>query len=90
MSKSKPITSYFFEAAIAIPRPTYPNPITATLDTLRPTLLVGLLNSASANMKVSQKRVSLFESGTVFTSERYESKKIGFISSGPFTNEKIS
>lgn len=65
------------------------NPITATLDTLRPTLLVGLLNSASSNVKVNQKRIMLFESGMVFNPERQESRRIGFIVSGPMENEKI-
>lgn len=66
------------------------NPITATFDTLRPTLLVGLLNSASANVKVNQKKISLFEAGMVFDTDRNESKRIGFIISGPMENEKIS
>jgi phenylalanyl-tRNA synthetase beta chain len=66
------------------------NPITATFDTLRPTLLVGLLNSASANVKVNQKKIALFEAGMVFDSERRESKRLGFIVSGPMENEKIS
>lgn len=66
------------------------NPITATFDTLRPTLLVGLLNSASANVKVNQKKIALFEAGMVFDSERSESKRLGFIVSGPMENEKIS
>jgi phenylalanyl-tRNA synthetase beta chain len=66
------------------------NPITATFDTLRPTLLMGLLNSASANVKVNQKKIALFESGMVFDSKRNESKKIAFVISGAFQNEKIS
>lgn len=66
------------------------NPITATFDTLRPTLLMGLLNSASANVKVNQKKIALFEAGMVFDSERRESKRIGFIVSGPFESEKVS
>ncbi len=66
------------------------NPITATFDTLRPTLLLGLLNSASANVKVNQKRVSLFESGMVFDSSRQESRRIAFIMSGASEGEKIA
>lgn len=66
------------------------NPITATFDTLRPTLLVGLLNSASANVKVNQKKIALFEAGMVFDTERRESKRLGFIVSGPLESEKIS
>lgn len=66
------------------------NPITATFDTLRPTLLVGLLNSASANVKVNQKKIALFEAGMVFDSNRQESKRISFIVSGSMEGEKIS
>lgn len=66
------------------------NPITATFDTLRPTLLVGLLNSASANVKVNQKKIALFETGMIFDSARCESKRIGFIVSGALESDKIS
>ncbi len=66
------------------------NPITATFDTLRPTLLVGLLNSASANVKVNQKKIALFESGMVFDPNRHESKRIGFIVSGSLESDKIA
>lgn len=66
------------------------NPITATFDTLRPTLLVGLLNSASANVKVNQKKIALFEAGMVFDAERHESKRIAFIVSGAMESEKIA
>jgi phenylalanyl-tRNA synthetase beta chain len=66
------------------------NPITATFDTLRPTLLVGLLNSASANLKVNQKKIALFESGMTFDSKRKETKRIGFIISGVLESDKIA
>lgn len=66
------------------------NPITATMDTLRPTLLLGLLNSASTNVKVNQKKIALFESGMVFDRNRRESKRLSFIVSGAFENEKMS
>lgn len=66
------------------------NPITATFDTLRPTLLMGLLNSASANVKVNQKKIALFETGMVFNTDRQESKHIGFIVSGAMESEKIA
>lgn len=66
------------------------NPITATFDTLRPTLLVGLLNSASANVKVNQKKIALFETGMVFDADRHETKRIGFIVSGAMESEKIA
>ncbi len=66
------------------------NPITATFDTLRPTLLAGLLNSASANVKVNQKKIALFEAGMVFDPQRRESKRIAFLVSGPMEGEKIA
>jgi len=66
------------------------NPITATFDTLRPTLMVGLLNSASANGKVNQKKIALFESGMIFDAQRNESKRIAFVISGAREGEKIS
>lgn len=66
------------------------NPITATFDTLRPTLLLGLLNSASANVKVNQKKIALFETGMVFDPQRNESKRLGFIVSGAIEGEKVS
>lgn len=66
------------------------NPIVATLDTLRPTLMVGLLNSASANVKVNQKKIALFEAGMVFDTDRNEYRRLGFILSGAVENEKIT
>jgi phenylalanyl-tRNA synthetase beta chain len=60
------------------------------MDTLRPTLLVGLLQSASANVKVNQKKIALFEAGTIFDSNRNESKRIAFIISGPSEMDKLS
>jgi phenylalanyl-tRNA synthetase beta chain len=66
------------------------NPITATFDTLRPTLMLGLLNSVSANVKVNQKKIALFESGMVFDTARIESKRIAFAFSGAKEGEKIS
>lgn len=58
------------------------NPITAELDTLRTTLLVNILQSASKNIKNSVSCVALFEQGTVFDKKRGESQKIAFVWSG--------
>lgn len=66
------------------------NPITANMDTLRPTLLMGLLHSASANVKVNQKKIALFECGMVFDSNRSESKRIAFVISGASVMDKLS
>ncbi len=58
------------------------NPIVNTLDTLRPTTMHWLLKSASQNRKNGYNGVHLFELGSVFTSERKEELRLGFVSSG--------
>ncbi|MEA1920713.1 MAG: phenylalanine--tRNA ligase subunit beta, partial [Campylobacterota bacterium] len=58
------------------------NPIVNTMDTLRPSLALGLLDAASLNAKSGQKQIALFEVGSVFDSERNESLKMAFIFSG--------
>ena len=66
------------------------NPITETLDTLRPTLLLNLLNASEANFKFGQKTVALFEVGSVFNENREESQKVAFIYSGQKERENIT
>ena len=58
------------------------NPIINTLDTMRPTLMLGLLNAVSQNVKSGYKDVRLFEIGSVFSSSREESTKMALIYSG--------
>ena len=58
------------------------NPIVQTLDTLRPTLLTNLLNSASKNVKNGYSSVRLFEIGSVFSPSREESLKFAALFSG--------
>ncbi len=58
------------------------NPITNELNTLRTTLVLNLLNSASRNIKFSKKSVRLFEIGRVVNELREERVKIAFIFSG--------
>ncbi len=65
------------------------NPIVNTLDTLRPTLTLGLLNCASENVKSGYKEIKLFEIGSVFTSSRQEITKIAFLYSGNLQNDNI-
>lgn len=55
------------------------NPITAELNTLRSTLLVGLLESASRNIKNGKKNFGLFEIGSVFDKDRNEKKRVAFV-----------
>jgi len=66
------------------------NPIVQTLDTLRPTLLTGLLKAASMNVKNGYPSVKLFEIGSVFTPLREESLKMSMIFSGDRENETLS
>ena len=65
------------------------NPIVQTLDTLRPTLLTGLLKAASQNVKNGYSSVRLFEIGSVFTPERNESLRMSFIFSGDKEQESL-
>ncbi|MEA1917526.1 MAG: phenylalanine--tRNA ligase subunit beta [Campylobacterota bacterium] len=58
------------------------NPIVNTMDTLRPTLMLSLIEAASNNIKMGKKSVGLFEVGTVFNTHRAESTKIAFLFSG--------
>jgi len=66
------------------------NPIAGTLDTLRSTLCLGLIEAASANAKVGRKQVKLFEVGSVFNAKRDESINMGFVFSGQDASESIS
>jgi len=66
------------------------NPIVQTLDTLRPTLLTGLLKAASANVKNGYASVKLFEIGSVFSPTRDESLKMSLIFSGEKEYESLS
>ncbi len=66
------------------------NPIVQTLDTLRPTLLTGLLKAASLNVKNGYAKVSLFEVGSVFSPLREESLHMGFLLSGDKESENLT
>jgi len=66
------------------------NPIVQTLDTLRPTLLTGLLKAASQNVKNGYSSVRLFEIGSVFTAQREESYNMAFIFSGDKESESLA
>ena len=66
------------------------NPIVKTLDTLRPTLLTGLLKAASANVKNGYSAVRLFEIGSVFSPTREESLKISMLFCGDVESESLS
>ena len=82
------LEKYGFETVV--PQKELLNPIAGTLDTMRSTMMLGLVQAASQNVKVGRKSVKLFESGSVFDSERNESVKFAFISSGSVENDKMS
>ncbi len=58
------------------------NPITAELDTLRTSLIPGLLASVQRNVYKSRNRVALFEVGSCFNPDRSEYKVAAFAWSG--------
>jgi phenylalanyl-tRNA synthetase beta chain len=66
------------------------NPIANTFDTLRPTIMLGLLNAAGLNAKTGYKSIRLFEIGSVFSPNRKESAKMAFLYSGEQERERIS
>ena len=66
------------------------NPIVNTLDTLRPTLMMGLLNAASQNAKVGRSRIPLFEIGNVFDGTRNEFPRLAMLYSGDGAPEALS
>jgi phenylalanyl-tRNA synthetase beta chain len=66
------------------------NPIVNTMDTLRPTIALSLLRAVSQNVKVGQKRVSLFEVGSVFNADREESSRMTLVSSGDAQRDSLS
>ena len=66
------------------------NPIVNTLDTLRPTLLTGLLRAASVNIKNGYSQVKLFEIGSVFNPHREESVKLSILFCGDKENQTIA
>ena len=66
------------------------NPIVNTLDTMRPTLMLGLVNAASMNVKSGYKAVKLFEIGSVFSPAREESTKMAILYSGDSAKEGLA
>ena len=66
------------------------NPIVNTLDTLRSTLLTGLLKAASNNVKAGKSQVKLFEVGSIFSALREESLKMAMLFSGDKESQSLS
>jgi phenylalanyl-tRNA synthetase beta chain len=86
--EKKVLNSYGFETTLE--ELELLNPIVQTLDTLRPTLLTGLLKAASMNVKNGYASVRLFEIGSAFSVQREESLKMAFLFSGAKENESFS
>ncbi|MDY5557699.1 phenylalanine--tRNA ligase subunit beta [Helicobacter sp.] len=64
------------------------NPITEDLNTLRSTLLLGLLRAVSRNFNNGFNAISLFEIGAVYDRMRIQKSKIAFIQSGLLAEEQ--
>ncbi len=58
------------------------NPITAEMDTLRPNLMINMLDSLQKNVNMSKKRIPLFEIGTVFDTQRNEYQQMVLVFCG--------
>ncbi len=58
------------------------NPITTDLNTLRASLVCGLLDASLRNKNLGFKSIALYEKGSVYNSKREEIQKLGFLVSG--------
>ncbi|WQY75028.1 phenylalanine--tRNA ligase subunit beta [Helicobacter pylori] len=58
------------------------NPITTDLNTLRTSLVCGLLDASLRNKNLGFKSIALYEKGSVYNSKRKEIQKLGFLASG--------
>ncbi|EPZ96211.1 phenylalanine--tRNA ligase subunit beta [Helicobacter pylori] len=58
------------------------NPITTELNTLRTSLVCGLLDASLKNKNLGFKSIALYEKGSVYNSKREEIQKLGFLASG--------
>lgn len=58
------------------------NPITTELNTLRTSLVCGLLDASLRNKNLGFKSIALYEKGSVYNSKREEIQKLSFLVSG--------
>ncbi|GAA7263503.1 phenylalanine--tRNA ligase subunit beta [Helicobacter pylori] len=58
------------------------NPITTDLNTLRTSLVCGLLDASLRNKNLGFKSIALYEKGSVYNDKREEVQKLGFLASG--------
>jgi phenylalanyl-tRNA synthetase beta chain len=66
------------------------NPISADMDTMRPSLLPGLIKSAARNINRGQKSLQLFEQGHIFFGKKgkgsHEISCLAALATGPYPN----
>jgi len=65
------------------------NPIVDTMDTLRPTMVIGLLEAVERNLNFGKKRVPLFEIGKVFDENLDETELLTVLFSGEIESDSI-
>ena len=65
------------------------NPIVDTMDTLRPTMVIGLLEAVERNLNFGKKRVPLFEIGKVFDENLDETELLTVLFSGEVESDSI-
>ena len=65
------------------------NPIVDTMDTLRPTMTIGLLEAIERNINFGKSKVPLFEIGKIFDKNLDEKEIITFIFSGALNSDSI-
>ncbi|MGL2875786.1 phenylalanine--tRNA ligase subunit beta [Helicobacter pylori] len=58
------------------------NPITTELNTMRTSLVCGLLDASLRNKNLGFKSIAFYEKGSVYNSKREEIQKLGFLISG--------
>ncbi|WQZ95591.1 phenylalanine--tRNA ligase subunit beta [Helicobacter pylori] len=58
------------------------NPITTELNSLRTSLVCGLLDASLRNKNLGFKSIALYEKGSVYNAKREEIQKLGFLASG--------
>ncbi|WP_120944237.1 YtpR family tRNA-binding protein [Helicobacter labacensis] len=58
------------------------NPISADLNTLRTSLIPGLLEASAHNKSLGFKSVALFELGSIYNAKREEAQSLAFLASG--------
>jgi len=66
------------------------NPIVTELNTFRTTMALNFVQAISNNVKQGYKSLGLFEIGTIFDTNREETKSLGFIFSGEIEAEAVS